>query len=52
MAKNWEEMTQAEKIEDLRTDIKTTMATVNAWIDNQKILETHHRDLMTKHAVT
>lgn len=29
MAKLWEEMSQAEKIEDLRRDIKAIMASVN-----------------------
>jgi hypothetical protein len=29
MAKNWDQMTQAEKIEELRRDIINTMARVN-----------------------
>ena len=46
--KTWEKMTQAEKIEDLRTDMKATMATVNSWIEQQKRLGEFHNDLMKK----
>jgi hypothetical protein len=50
--KTWEQMTQAEKIEDLRNDMKATMATVNSWIERQKRLGEFHNELMTKHAAT
>lgn len=44
MAKTWEEMTAAEKIEDLRRDILKTMQTVNAWAQSQRELgQDHHR---------
>ena len=48
MAKTWEQMTEAEKIEDLRNDMKNTMATVNSWIAQQKRLGEYHNDLMKK----
>jgi hypothetical protein len=48
VAKTWEQMTQSEKIEDLRSDMKTTMTTVNMWIDQQKRLGEYHNDLMKK----
>jgi hypothetical protein len=48
MAKMWEEMTQAEKIEDLRKDMKATMATLNAWMDQTRRLGEFHNDLMKK----
>lgn len=52
MAKKWEDLTQTEKIEDLRRDMLTTMAMVNLWIEHQKRLGEFHHDLMTKHDVT
>jgi hypothetical protein len=48
MAKTWEQMTEAEKIEDLRNDMKNTMATVNSWIAQQRRLGEYHNDLMKK----
>ena len=48
MSKKWEDMTPAEKIEDLRRDMKATMATVNAWMDQTKQLGVFHNDLMKK----
>jgi hypothetical protein len=48
MAKKWEEMTQAEKIEDLRNDMKATMAALNAWTDQTRQLGVFHNDLMRK----
>jgi len=52
MAKTWGKMTEAEKIEDLRNDVKTIMATVNHWIQQQQQLGVFHHDLMTKHTGT
>jgi hypothetical protein len=48
MSKTWEQMTEAEKIEDLRNDMKNTMATVNSWIAQQRRLGEYHNDLMKK----
>jgi hypothetical protein len=48
MTKKWEDLTQAEKIEDLRRDMLATMATVNSWIAQQKQLGAFHNDLMRK----
>ena len=48
MEKQWEEMTQEEKIEDLRRDMKKTMDTVNAWIAQTQQLGAFHNDLMKK----
>lgn len=48
MAKTWEQMTQAEKIEDLRHDLKNTMTAVNSWAAQQKRLGEYHNDLMKK----
>ncbi len=38
MPKTWEEITQGEKIEELRRDILKTMEAVNLWIAEQRQL--------------
>jgi len=44
MDKTWDQMTAAEKIEDLRRDMLRTMQTVNAWTQSQAALgQDHHR---------
>lgn len=44
MDKKWDQMTSAEKIEDLRRDMLTTMQTVNVWVQSQRDLgQGHHR---------
>jgi len=48
MLKTWEQMTDKEKIEDLRRDMKNIMDTVNVWIENQRQLGQLHNDLMKK----
>ena len=52
MPKTWDQMTPAEKIEDLRRDMLSTMATVNQCVHNQQQLGAYHNDLMHKHAAT
>lgn len=52
MDKKWEDLTQEEKIEDLRKDMKTTMATVSAWIKEQQTVGASHNSLMNKHTET
>ena len=52
MPKTWDQMTPAEKIEDLRRDMLSTMATVNQWVHNQQQLGAYHNDLMHKHTAT
>ena len=49
MPKTWEQMTIAEKVDDLRNDMKTTMATVNDWIVQQRANEASHNALLQKH---
>ena len=48
MAKQWGDMNQAEKIEDLRKDMKATMAVVNAWADQTRQLGVSYNELMKK----
>jgi len=44
MDKTWDQMTAAEKIEELRRDMLNTMQTVNAWVQSQRDLgQDHHR---------
>jgi hypothetical protein len=38
MAKPWEQMTEAEKIEELRNNVLALTSRVNTWVDNQKRL--------------
>ena len=52
MAKTWEQMTQSEKIEDLRSDIKRIMESINGLSEQQRRLGEFHHDLMTKHSAT
>ena len=52
MSKAWDQMTQPEKIEELRRDLLNTMATVNSWITSQQQLGAFHNDLMHKHSAT
>jgi predicted nucleic acid-binding protein len=52
MAKIWVEMTQAEKIEDLRKDVLTIMGTVNTWVLAQQQLGGFHHDLVRKYSAT
>jgi Ni,Fe-hydrogenase III large subunit len=43
MPKNWEEMTEAEKIEDLRKDVKTIFQHLNSITESQRQI-THRLD--------
>lgn len=42
MAKTWEEMTDPERIQDLRKDMKETMATVNSLAQSLRQLGADH----------
>ena len=48
MAKPWEQMTEAEKIEELRNNVLALASRVNTWVDNQKRLGEFHNALKTK----
>ena len=52
MSKRWEQMAQAEKIEDLRKDMKETMATVNLWINQIRQNGEAHNALYNSHKQT
>jgi hypothetical protein len=52
LAKSWEQLTQAEKIEDLRSDMKKVMGTINAWMESHRILAEGHGILRAEHSGT
>lgn len=48
----WNDLSQEEKISELRKDIVRTMETVKSWIAQQQQLGEYHNTLTKKHAET
>lgn len=48
MAKNWKELTQAEKIEDLRQDVERIFGLLTDMVNGQRSLAAKHRGTVTK----
>jgi hypothetical protein len=48
MARTWEQMTEPEKIEELRNNVLALTSRVNTWVDNQKRLSEYHNELKTE----